>query len=151
MYAIGGLGPKAPVLTLTFVAAIMASIGLPGFANFWGELSIFVSLWAFEPWMVIAAVSGIVISAVYGLRAVARIFFGAPTEKFNRHIEAGATVRDLNFMERIPAFLLLGALLVVGFWPQSISLWVNKSVEAIYQKSEPRTAEVDLKIHTRDL
>ena len=32
----GGLAQKAPVLAAFFVAAIFASIGLPGFANFWG-------------------------------------------------------------------------------------------------------------------
>lgn len=144
MHAIGGLGPKAPILSAVFIAAIMASIGLPGFANFWGELPIFISLWAFEPWMIVPAVSGIVISAVYGLRAIARIFFGSPTKKFHRYIE-NTPVADLGFMERVPAFLLLGGLFLVGFWPQSISLSVNKSVEAIYLKnseSEPQTSEV---------
>src|SRR5579884_3010288 len=34
----GGLAQKAPVLAAFFVAATFASIGLPGFANFWGEL-----------------------------------------------------------------------------------------------------------------
>ena len=72
----GGLAQKAPVLAALFAAATLASIGLPGFANFWGELSIFVALWNFSPGMTAAAVAGIVISAVYGLRAVARVFFG---------------------------------------------------------------------------
>ena len=35
----GGLAQKAPVLAAFFVAATFASIGLPGFANFWGELA----------------------------------------------------------------------------------------------------------------
>jgi NADH-quinone oxidoreductase subunit M len=39
----GGLAQKTPVLAAFFVAATMASIGLPGFANFWGELTVFVA------------------------------------------------------------------------------------------------------------
>jgi len=31
-----------------FVAGTFASIGLPGFGNFWGELAIFVALWKFS-------------------------------------------------------------------------------------------------------
>jgi NADH-quinone oxidoreductase subunit M len=42
----GGLARQAPVLAAFFVAATFASIGLPGFANFWGELAIFVALWS---------------------------------------------------------------------------------------------------------
>ena len=33
----GGLARHAPVLAALFVAATFASVGLPGFANFWGE------------------------------------------------------------------------------------------------------------------
>ena len=71
------------MLAAFFVAATFASIGLPGFANFWGELPIFVALWNFSPWMTAVAVAGTVISAVYGLRAVARVFFGPPTAEFS--------------------------------------------------------------------
>ena len=38
MSAMGGLAQRAPVLAAFFVAATMASIGLPGFGNFWGSL-----------------------------------------------------------------------------------------------------------------
>ncbi|HQU09524.1 MAG TPA: NADH-quinone oxidoreductase subunit M, partial [Opitutales bacterium] len=59
--AMGGLGTQAPVLAALFIAAMLANIGLPGFANFWGELLVFVSLSAFYPIPVTLAVIGIVI------------------------------------------------------------------------------------------
>ncbi len=120
MLEIGGLGPKAPVLAAFFVAAIMANIGLPGFANFWGEISIFIALWQHYPWAVVPAVFGVVISAIYGLRAVSRIFFGEPTDVFRRS-PAYAEVTDLSMSERLPASLLLLALLVTGLWPSLIT------------------------------
>ena len=40
----GGLARPAPVLAAFFTAATFASIGLPGFANFWGEIGIFTAL-----------------------------------------------------------------------------------------------------------
>src|SRR6185369_17284746 len=82
MSEMGGLATKTPVLAAFFVAATLASIGLPGFANFWGELTIFVALWKFSPLITALAVAGVVISAVYGLRSAARVFFGAPTDAF---------------------------------------------------------------------
>ena len=78
MDQMGGLAQKAPVLAGLFVAATFASIGLPGFANFWGELPIFVALWNFSHALTVVALTGTVVSAVYGLRAAARVFFGPP-------------------------------------------------------------------------
>ena len=122
----GGLAKKTPVLAAFFVAASMASIGLPGFANFWGEITVFVALAAkltTAPWILFAAVSGIVISAIYGLRAVAAVFFGPE----------GETVKDKNLAdiapaERAVAALLLAGLLVVGFCPTLLTKPVNAAL-----------------------
>lgn len=131
MQAMGGLAQKAPVLAAFFVAATMASIGLPGFANFWGEFTIFIALWDYSPAFTVAAVAGIVISAIYGLRSAARIFFGPQTEEFARVAEANPTT-DLRWSEKIPALVLLAALLFIGFWPKSLSTPLNQTLQSIY-------------------
>ena len=127
---IGGLGRRFPVLMGFFVAAMMASIGLPGFANFWGELGIFLSLYASEtPWVLYLALTGIVISAIYGLRAVAVVFFGE---------ERGAlSGSDLRFTEKLPALILLAALLIIGFWPRLLSDPVNQAAEHLTRQPLP--------------
>lgn len=125
----GGLAQKTPVLAAFFVAATLAGIGLPGFANFWGELSIFVALWNVSPWVAAAAVAGVIISAIYGLRAVARVFFGAPTPALSSVMAANPPA-DLAWGDRVPALILLVALLVVGFWPKSISTPLNAALTA---------------------
>ncbi len=127
----GGLGKPAPVLAGFFVAATLASIGLPGFANFWGELGIFVALWRFSPGIAAAAVAGIVISAIYGLRAVARVFFGPLTPEFAR-VAAARPPADLRWGERIPALVLLAALLFIGFWPRPLSDPLNRALQGLY-------------------
>ena len=43
MDAMGGLAAKTPLLACFFAAATFATIGLPGFGNFWGEFAIFLS------------------------------------------------------------------------------------------------------------
>jgi NADH-quinone oxidoreductase subunit M len=125
----GGLSQKAPVLAAFFVAATLAGIGLPGFANFWGELAIFVSLWPFSRWITAVAVAGVVISAIYGLRAAARVFFGPPTERF-RQVAAQHPPVDLEWSERFPALILFAVLLFIGFWPRSISDAANRALAA---------------------
>jgi NADH-quinone oxidoreductase subunit M len=137
----GGLAQKAPVLAVFFIAGTLASIGLPGFANFWGELTIFVALWKFSPWMTAAAAAGIVISAVYGLRAAARVFFGQPTAEFAR-VAAGQPPTDLRWSERIPALILLAALLFVGFWPRSLSNPLNQVLSTLYPAAATAPAQV---------
>ncbi len=127
MDEMGGLVQKTPVLAAFFVAATFASIGLPGFANFWGELTIFVALWKFSPLITALAVAGVVISAIYGLRAAARIFFGPATERMNT-VAAQHPPLDLSWAEKIPALILLAALLFIGLWPKSLSDPINAAL-----------------------
>lgn len=125
MREIGGLGQKAPVLMGLFVAAMLASIGLPGFANFWGELGIFVALYNTPtPWVLYPALIGILISAVYGLRAVASVFFG--------DVKGPVAGGDIRGSEKLPAVLLLAFLLLIGIWPKLLSEPVNQSVTQIF-------------------
>jgi NADH-quinone oxidoreductase subunit M len=132
MTQMGGLAQKTPILAAFFVAATLASIGLPGFANFWGELTIFVALWHYSPWMTVVAVSGVVISAVYGLRSAASVFFGPPTEALEQ-VTAAHPVADLSWREKIPALILLAALLFIGFWPKSISTPLDSTLGASFR------------------
>jgi NADH-quinone oxidoreductase subunit M len=129
MDEMGGLARKAPVLAAFFTAAVFASIGLPGFANFWGELAIFTALWHYSPALTAVAVTGVVISAVYGLRAAARVLFGETTEAFGRVAEKTPVV-DLGLGERIPALILLAALLFIGCWPRSLARSIDTAVSA---------------------
>lgn len=129
MAKIGGLTAKAPVLGAFFVAATMASVGLPGFANFWGELTIFTSLAQIQPtWLLGAIVLSIVISAIYGLRAVAKIFYGKNTGKALSD-EQFEKVRDITPAERVPALILFAALVAVGFVPSLIT----KNIDSVLQ------------------
>jgi NADH-quinone oxidoreductase subunit M len=129
MDEMGGLAQSAPVMAALFVAATFASIGLPGFANFWGELTIFVALWKLSPTFAALAVAGVIISAIYGLRAAARVFFGPATDRFNE-VAAKHPPTDLRWPEKFPALVLLAALFFVGFWPKSLSEPINATLSA---------------------
>ena len=116
---LGGLAKPAPALAFLFGIGAMASIGLPGLANFAGEVLVFLSTFhnyngtnGLSPVQItcILAIWGVVISAVYMLRAYRRVFHG-PT------VKATANAADITFAERIPALLLILALLAVGLYP----------------------------------
>ncbi|ACB73764.1 complex I subunit 4 family protein [Opitutus terrae] len=139
MDEMGGLAQKTPVLAAFFTAATFASIGLPGFANFWGEFTIFIALWRFSPLITALAVSGIIISAIYGLRSVANVFFGAPTAALAT-VTAQHPPADLRWSEKVPALILLAALLFVGFWPKSISTPINAALSASAPAAAIQTA-----------
>jgi NADH-quinone oxidoreductase subunit M len=113
----------------------LAGIGLPGFANFWGEFSIFVALWKYSHWMTAAAALGVVVSAVYGLRAVSRVFYGEPSSAFLPLFNQ--PVADIRPGERWPAAILLGVLMLVGFWPSLISRGINEALPVVYQDTRP--------------
>lgn len=137
MSAMGGLVTKTPVLAAFFVAAIMASIGLPGFGNFWGEFTIFVALAESEltRWLVAPAAIGIIISAIYGLRAVGNIFFGQPSETFKARLEDG-TIQDMGIHEKLPAAILIVGLLITGIFPRVFSDHADRELIEIYPLGE---------------
>lgn len=116
---LGGLAKSAPGMAFLFGMVGMASIGLPGLANFAGEVMVFLSAFRnYDPAAglgpvqiaCILAIWGVVISAVYMLRAYRKIFQG-PT------VRATETAADLTFADRIPVILLAVALLAVGLYP----------------------------------
>ncbi|MDR2982731.1 MAG: NADH-quinone oxidoreductase subunit M [Puniceicoccales bacterium] len=139
---IGGLTKNAPVLAGFFIAATMASIGLPGFANFWGELGIFVSLGNLPPWQLALAVSSIVISAIYGLRAVANVFFGSQSEPLKNHL-ATHPARDITISERLASIILLAALVAVGFYPKLITDPLDKVLKQDFSTTAPAALPPD--------
>ncbi len=127
MAQMGGLAKGAPVLAALFLAATFASIGLPGFANFWGEVPIFFALWKFSHLLTAVAVSGTVISAVYGLRAAARVFFGPASESWGRGAAAPPPAAP-SWGEKLPALILVAALLFIGIWPRSLSTGIDAAL-----------------------
>src|SRR4029077_14191395 len=82
---LGGFGKVMPLAALAFGLAAFASIGLPGFANFPGEVMVLFGTFRnganpdrFTIFQVatVLALWGVVISAVYMLRAYRSVFMG---------------------------------------------------------------------------
>lgn len=127
---LGGLAKHTPILAACFVAATMASVGLPGFGNFWGEIGVFLSLKGEPLWLQALIASTVVISAVYSLRAVASVFFGPVSKEITERFSI-APFKDLSGAERLATFVLLGASLVIGFAPHLITRHTNEDAEGL--------------------
>jgi NADH-quinone oxidoreductase subunit M len=114
---LGGIASRAPVLAALFIAATMASIGLPGFGNFWGELGVFLSLRDQSLWIQAAAASTVVLSAIYMLRATASAFHGP----LRPELAAKESLGDLGWADRLGPLALLAASLVLGCYPAIVT------------------------------
>ncbi|HRJ71496.1 MAG TPA: NADH-quinone oxidoreductase subunit M [Terrimicrobiaceae bacterium] len=124
---LGGLAKAMPSFGLLFGFATMAAIGLPGFANFAGELMIFFGAFSagtpirncFNNFQIatVIAVWGVVISAVYMLRAYRRIFMGPIADKWKG-------LPDIAPLPRLCIAGLLALLLVAGFVPQLLVSYI---------------------------
>jgi NADH-quinone oxidoreductase subunit M len=111
-----------PVAGLAFGFAAFAAIGLPGFANFAAEIMIFFGAFQngwemqrFHIFQVATALAlwGVVISAVYMLRAYRKTFMGTMAERWNNIV-------DLRPALRVPITLLIGVLIWYGFFPNAL-------------------------------
>lgn len=132
MSELGGLARRLPFIATCFTIAAMASIGLPGFANFASEILIYFGSWSANRWATVLAVWGVVISAVYMLRAVRTVFFGPLEPRWQ-------TVADANtWKTRFPIALLIAVLLVVGCWPRTLTDVIKPGVDSIVKSMDTR-------------
>ncbi len=145
MDEMGGLLRKIPFIGAALVMAMMAGCGLPGFANFVGELSVMFGAWkasfGHAQWFVVAAAwGGLVIGAIYMLRAVRSVLHGELSDKWN-------SIEDAVLWRKTPFVLLLAALLAFGFWPRLLTDKIKPSAEAIV-KMATATKTPEAKVQT---
>jgi NADH:ubiquinone oxidoreductase subunit 4 (chain M) len=115
----GGLAKKMPWLAATFYIAGLASLGLPGLSGFVAETHIFFGGFFGNIWtntlvmqiLTIIAIMSIVVTAVYVLRGLAKVFYGPIT---NHDFEK---LTDATLPERISTGLLAAVLFAVGLAP----------------------------------
>ena len=124
---LGGLMQKLPFVGVLFVMMSMASLGLPGFANFASELMVLVGSWERYPVATILGAFGLVIGATYLLRTVKTAWLGPLNPRWEHLRDARGLV------ECSPFLLLLGVLLLFGFYPLPIVDLIETGVTPIVQ------------------
>jgi NADH-quinone oxidoreductase subunit M len=138
MEQLGGLLRRLRFLGTALIMAMFAGCGLPGFANFAGEITVFFGAWASPAlhWIIaVAAWGALVVGAVYMLRAIRNVLHGALPEKW-------MTVREHTWpLRRLPYLMLLVALLVFGFFPGLLANKIKPDAERIVNLASPPAAK----------
>ena len=128
----GGLMKVIPFLSVCYVIAGLASLGLPGLSGFVAEMTIFVGAFqhpdVFHRVVTILAVSSIVITAVYILRVIAILLLGPTTNEHYEHLT------DAKWFERVSAVTLIGSVAAIGLAPFWLSTMIGTSLQPIVDK-----------------
>src|ERR1700690_3576058 len=132
---LGGLCRPLRFIGTALLMAAMAGCGLPGFANFVGEVTVFFGSWKVFPLVTTLAVWGaLIIGAVYMTRAIRNILQGSVPEKFSNLADAS------NVWRKLPYALLLASLLLFGFLPRLLTEKINPDAQKIVNMAIGGTA-----------
>jgi NADH-quinone oxidoreductase subunit M len=128
----GGLMKVIPFLSVCYVIAGLASLGLPGLSGFVAEMTIFVGAFQhpdlFYRIVTIIAVTSIVITAVYILRVIAILLLGPTTNEQYNHFT------DAKWYEKISSVTLISFVAFIGLVPFWLSSMIGSSLQPILDK-----------------
>ena len=135
IHQMGGLLRHLPFIGTVMIMAMLAGCGLPGFANFPGEVMVLFGSWERFPAVAGIAIWGaLVIGGVYMLRAIRNIWHG---EKSWPGISDPA-----KGWRRLPFGLLLACLIALGCFPFLLTDKIAISVAPVARMAsgQPRPA-----------
>ena len=128
----GGLMKIMPFLSVCYVIAGLASLGLPGLSGFVAEMTIFVGSFqhsdTFHRVFTIIACCSIVITAVYILRVVGKLLYGKVQNEHHRELT------DATWWERFSAVTLIIGVAGLGLFPGWISQLISNSLNVIIER-----------------
>ena len=125
MNRLGGLCRQIPFIGTALLMAALAGCGLPGFANFVGEVTVFFGAWKVFPAVTVCALWGaLLIGALYMLRAMRNVLHGPLPEQW-------AAIPDAGPWRKLPYALLLASLFVFGVWPRLLTEKITPDAQKI--------------------
>ena len=123
---LSGLMKIMPFLSVCYVIAGLANLGLPGLSGFVAEMTIFNGAFmdndTFHRVVTIVACTSIVITAVYILRLVGKILYGTCTNP--EHLK----LTDATWDEKLAVVVLIVAIAGLGLAPMWVSDMISDSV-----------------------
>ena len=123
---LSGLMKIMPFLSVCYVIAGLANLGLPGLSGFVAEMTIFNGAFmnndTFHRVVTIIACTSIVITAVYILRLIGKILYGTCTNP------AHLKLTDATWDEKLAVVVLIVAIAGLGMAPMWVSDMINDSV-----------------------
>jgi NADH-quinone oxidoreductase subunit M len=140
----GGLSNNMPAYALFFMLFTMASVGLPGTANFVGEFLALVGAYAANSWVAAVATSGIILGAAYMLWLYWRIAFGTA------RTEEAARLPDLTPREWALMAPIAAAVLWMGVYPESFLAPMREDVAVLLERVQDAAPPGDAMVSAGD-
>ena len=117
----GGLRKVAPVFCGLMGIALFSSLGLPGLNGFVGEFLIFKGVFPLAPCSVSLSVIGLLVTAIFILTILQRVFNGPLNEKWSK-------LPDLTWGERALVAVPIALMFVLGLNPQVVLGVISSTV-----------------------
>jgi len=134
--AFGGVAQAMPVFAAFFVIATLSSVGLPGLNGFVGEFLILLGAFSSLPSATVIATSGVILSAVYMLWAVRKVFFGPLANDANKALV------DLGLREKLVATALVIPMIWIGVHPSTFTNPMDRAVTELLETMSRRGADL---------
>jgi NADH-quinone oxidoreductase subunit M len=116
----GGMALRAPVLAALFLIVALATLAMPGSANFVGEFYILNGLFQAKIVFAFVAISGVAMSAYYALRLYQRTM--------HNRLPDGALSREIGLRDGLVLAPLVLCILALTLYPQLILERTDPSV-----------------------
>jgi NADH-quinone oxidoreductase subunit M len=133
----GGAAFRAPVLAALFLIVALATLAMPGSANFVGEFLILTGVLKAKIAFAVVAGAGVVLAAVYMIRLYQRAM----------HNPAGVAVesREMSAGDGAVLVPVVAAILVLALYPQLVLDRSEESVARSVARTQSLTAEATTK------
>lgn len=129
----GGFWDSMPRIGSAGMLLAMASLGLPGFGNFVGEFLVLLGVYRVNVPLAAAATAGFVVSTIYSLWIMHRVFHGPKKEP-----EKGWRLYDMSAREGLIMVIMIGILFWLGLYPQTELNTARRALEDL-QKNAVRS------------
>jgi len=124
---LGGLALHTPLLAIFFVVIALANIALPLTNAFIGEFAMFTGLYEYNAWYAALAGISIILSAVYTLNMVQKVFYGEDNILTK-------VVSQVTAKQKIVLTLIVIFIFVLGVYPKPVFDLTNDTVTAVLSR-----------------
>lgn len=121
---LGGLAKSMPFMSGVLLFGGLASLGLPALSGFVAEFMAFLGYFESRPVLTAVGALGIILAAVYVLRAILSITYGPQREAF-------AELKEARMSEALPMITLVAFILLLGVYPAVLSKPLLSAVQSI--------------------
>jgi NADH-quinone oxidoreductase subunit M len=116
------------------LVAFLATLGLPGFSGFIGEVLVIFGSFGSSTiplWIVVLSLGGLILGAGYCLWLIQRMFFGPYIQK------VPGDLPDLTIREKLMLLPLAGIIFLLGIFPQNALKFMNTFSQLLSEQLSP--------------